>query len=194
MGSECFRCAELLFRPSLMGLDTPGLAQVAYSAIQACDMDLRREFYGNVVLSGGCRVPQAAHVGAGARLAFKAGNPVLIVAGAQWRRGGWVLRGAEMGPACSRCGMWGQEAAALQRWIAVLGFGWAGLGLAAAGKGWCRRVLARPCARTILAPDQLMMLASHSRQGQPPLSAAPWLWLQAAPRCFQACNRGWRGS
>lgn len=148
MGSECFRCAELLFRPSLMGLDMPGLAHGGLH----CHPGLRHGPEEGVLWQCGALrwVPQAAHVGAGVRLAIKAGNPVLIVAGAQWGRGGWVVRGAEMGPApaCSRLGMWVQEAAALQMWIAVLGFGLCWVGRSSSWqrmmqKGACQAVRAR---------------------------------------------------
>lgn len=53
VGNQRFRCAEALFRPSLIGLEAPGFHEMVYNSIQKCDIDVRRELYGNVVLSGG---------------------------------------------------------------------------------------------------------------------------------------------
>merc|ERR1711941_19336 len=39
IGNERFRCPEALFQPSFMGMK--------------CDVDIRKDLYGNVVLSGG---------------------------------------------------------------------------------------------------------------------------------------------
>ncbi|KAI9326454.1 actin family [Zopfochytrium polystomum] len=53
LGSERFRAPEVLFQPSLVGMDFPGVAEATYSAIMKCDIDLRRELYYSVVLAGG---------------------------------------------------------------------------------------------------------------------------------------------
>lgn len=53
IGNESFRCPEALFKPSLLGQEVPGLHEAIFSSIAGCDMDLRREMYNNVVLSGG---------------------------------------------------------------------------------------------------------------------------------------------
>lgn len=53
IGSESFRCSEALFKPSLLGQEVAGLHEAIFSSIAGCDMDLRREMYNNVVLSGG---------------------------------------------------------------------------------------------------------------------------------------------
>ena len=53
IGGERFRCAEGLFSPHLMGLEGPGLHQLVYKCIMACDMDIRRDLYGNIIASGG---------------------------------------------------------------------------------------------------------------------------------------------
>jgi actin len=53
VGSERFRCPEVLFQPSLIGMESEGLHTVAYQSIMKCDMDIRKDLYGNVVLSGG---------------------------------------------------------------------------------------------------------------------------------------------
>ncbi|OGM39681.1 Actin-1 [Aspergillus bombycis] len=50
MGAEIFRAPEVLFRPFMIGLNTPGIHEQAYNSIFKCDLDIRRELYGNVVL------------------------------------------------------------------------------------------------------------------------------------------------
>ena len=53
VGNERFRCPEALFKPSLMGMEARGVHETAFDSIMKCDVDIRRELYGNVVLSGG---------------------------------------------------------------------------------------------------------------------------------------------
>ena len=53
VGSERFRCAEVLFQPELMGKDCKGVHEMMYDSIMGCDTDIRKEMYGNIVLSGG---------------------------------------------------------------------------------------------------------------------------------------------
>lgn len=52
LGAERFQAAELLFQPALAGQSARGVHALAYDCITACAIDLRREFYGNVILSG----------------------------------------------------------------------------------------------------------------------------------------------
>ena len=52
VGHERYRCAELLFKPWLAGVDAPGIHQVLYESITASPIDLRRDFYSNIMLSG----------------------------------------------------------------------------------------------------------------------------------------------
>lgn len=52
-GNQQIRCPEVLFKPSLIGKDTPGVDKQVYNCIQACDIDVRRELYENILLSGG---------------------------------------------------------------------------------------------------------------------------------------------
>jgi actin-related protein len=53
IGNERFRCTESLFSPSFVGSEEPGLTELVFRAVQACDCDLRKDLYGNIVLSGG---------------------------------------------------------------------------------------------------------------------------------------------
>ncbi|CAF3034914.1 unnamed protein product [Rotaria socialis] len=53
IGNERFRCPEALFTPSMIGREQEGIAQMVYNTIMKCDIDVRKELYGNIVLSGG---------------------------------------------------------------------------------------------------------------------------------------------
>jgi len=53
IGKARFRAPEVLFRPDLIGEESSGLHEVLFHSIQRSDMDLRRTFYSNIVLSGG---------------------------------------------------------------------------------------------------------------------------------------------
>ncbi|CAK0817169.1 unnamed protein product [Prorocentrum cordatum] len=53
VGSERFRCAEVLFQPSLVGKEASGVHEATFRSIMQCDIDVRRALYANVVLSGG---------------------------------------------------------------------------------------------------------------------------------------------
>lgn len=53
IGQERFEATEVLFRPSLLDVDSAGLSEQLWESIQAADMDLRPELYAHVVLSGG---------------------------------------------------------------------------------------------------------------------------------------------
>ncbi len=53
IGSERFRCSEALFRPTLIGLQEPGVAQLVYDTIMKQDISRRSDFYSNIYLSGG---------------------------------------------------------------------------------------------------------------------------------------------
>jgi actin len=53
IGAERFRAPEVLFQPSLIGLEQDGIHQLTYQSIMKCDVDIRKDLYGNTVLSGG---------------------------------------------------------------------------------------------------------------------------------------------
>ncbi|KRX08339.1 hypothetical protein PPERSA_03333 [Pseudocohnilembus persalinus] len=48
-----FRCPELLFNPMLAGNEFPGIHELTYQSIMKCDVDVRKDLYSNIVLSGG---------------------------------------------------------------------------------------------------------------------------------------------
>ncbi|XP_017078988.1 actin-like protein 53D [Drosophila eugracilis] len=53
LGSERFRCPEALFQPNLLGQEVMGIHKATQHSINNCDMDLRKDLYANIVLSGG---------------------------------------------------------------------------------------------------------------------------------------------
>jgi len=53
VGNERFRCPEVLFKPNLIGRENDGVHKTTYDSIMRCDIDIRKDLYGNIVLSGG---------------------------------------------------------------------------------------------------------------------------------------------
>jgi len=53
VGSERFRCPEVLFKPSFLGMEQEGIHNLAYQSVMKCDIDIRKELWANTVLSGG---------------------------------------------------------------------------------------------------------------------------------------------
>ena len=53
VGNERFRCPEALFQPSFLGRESAGIHECTYNSIMKCDIDIRKDLYGNIVLSGG---------------------------------------------------------------------------------------------------------------------------------------------
>jgi actin-related protein len=53
LGDERFRCPEVLFQPSLIGKEGGGIHNRVFDTIRECDIDIRKELYANIVLSGG---------------------------------------------------------------------------------------------------------------------------------------------
>eukprot|EP01050_Picozoa_sp_SAG11_P008697 SAG11_NODE_778_length_7212_cov_4.265392_3_plen_188_part_00 len=53
VGNERFRCPEALFQPSFLGMEAVGAHETTYNSIMKCDVDIRKDLYGNIVMSGG---------------------------------------------------------------------------------------------------------------------------------------------
>ena len=53
IGNERFRAPEALFQPGLIGLEAAGIHETTYNSIMKCDLDIRKDLYGNIVMSGG---------------------------------------------------------------------------------------------------------------------------------------------
>lgn len=48
--NERFRAPEVLFQPSVVGLMSGGLHVTAFNSIMKCDVDVRKDLYGNIIL------------------------------------------------------------------------------------------------------------------------------------------------
>ena len=53
LGSERFRCAEALFQPNFLGIESEGIHEIAFNSINKCDFEIRKDLYLNFILSGG---------------------------------------------------------------------------------------------------------------------------------------------
>lgn len=53
LGEERFRAPEILFDPERIGLEYPGVHQIVVDAINRTDLDLRRNLFESILLSGG---------------------------------------------------------------------------------------------------------------------------------------------
>ncbi|KAL3875061.1 hypothetical protein ACJMK2_037999 [Sinanodonta woodiana] len=53
IGNERFRCPEVLFQPSLIGMESSGIHELVHNSVMKSDIDVRSYLYQNIVLSGG---------------------------------------------------------------------------------------------------------------------------------------------
>merc|ERR1712241_197450 len=53
IGSARYRAPEILFNPSIIGNEYGGIQDCIYNCINKCDLDLRKDLYKTIVLSGG---------------------------------------------------------------------------------------------------------------------------------------------
>ncbi|XP_045751155.1 beta-actin-like protein 2 isoform X1 [Mirounga angustirostris] len=53
IGNERFRCPESIFQPSFLGTESSGIHETTFNSIMKCDVDIRKDLYANIVLSGG---------------------------------------------------------------------------------------------------------------------------------------------
>jgi len=53
IGNERFRTPEVLFQPSFIGKEASGIHDATFQTIMKCDVDIRKDLYCNIVLSGG---------------------------------------------------------------------------------------------------------------------------------------------
>jgi len=58
VGAERFRAPETLFQPQFIGLEQEGIHKLTFSSIMKCDVDIRKDLYGNIVMSGGTTMYQ----------------------------------------------------------------------------------------------------------------------------------------
>jgi len=53
LGNERFRCPELLFQPTIICKELDGIHETTFKSILKCDIDIRKDLYSNIILSGG---------------------------------------------------------------------------------------------------------------------------------------------
>ncbi|KAL4236684.1 actin [Mactra antiquata] len=53
IGNERFRCVESLFQPSFIGMESAGIHEILYNSVMKSDIDIRKDLFSNIVLSGG---------------------------------------------------------------------------------------------------------------------------------------------
>jgi len=53
VGNERFRAPEVLFQPNFVGMEQAGIHMLTFQSIMKCDVDIRRDLYKNIVMSGG---------------------------------------------------------------------------------------------------------------------------------------------
>lgn len=53
IGHERFKAPEILFKPSIAGLDYNAIDQIIVEAIESCDPEIRPDLYRNIVIGGG---------------------------------------------------------------------------------------------------------------------------------------------
>ncbi|KAJ1357784.1 Actin, aortic smooth muscle [Parelaphostrongylus tenuis] len=53
IGTERFRATESLFHPSLLGMTHKGMHKICYDSITDCEIDIHKDLYSNIILSGG---------------------------------------------------------------------------------------------------------------------------------------------
>jgi len=58
VGNERFRAPEVLFKPSMIGKEQAGVHRLTFDSIMKCDVDIRRDLYKNIVMSGGTTMYQ----------------------------------------------------------------------------------------------------------------------------------------
>jgi len=61
IGSSRFRAPEALFDPSMVGLEQDGIHKLIFNSIMKCDVDIRKDLYANIVLSGGSTMYPGIH-------------------------------------------------------------------------------------------------------------------------------------
>jgi len=53
IGNERFRAPEALFKPSFLGMEVAGVHETIFNSIMKCDVDIHKDLYNRIVLSGG---------------------------------------------------------------------------------------------------------------------------------------------
>lgn len=60
IGNERWQIGEVLFNPQLVGNDSLSCSKLLQNTIAGCDIDLRKELYNNILLSGGTTMTRSS--------------------------------------------------------------------------------------------------------------------------------------
>eukprot|EP01132_Coremiostelium_polycephalum_P003573 gene3573-4452_t len=77
IGNERFRCYEPFFEPSLLGMDVNGIHHLVNDSINSCDIDIRKDLYHNIVLSGGSTTPKGFETRLEKELKYLVSSPAM---------------------------------------------------------------------------------------------------------------------
>jgi len=92
IGNERFRCPEVLFQPSLIGNEQEGVHNLTYTSIMKCDIDIRKDLYQNIVMSGGTTMFNgiAARMEKEVKALAPSGNVIKMVAPPERKYSVWI--------------------------------------------------------------------------------------------------------
>jgi actin len=58
VANQRFRCPEVLFNPKMIGKEYEGIHELTFKSIMKADVDVRKDLYQNIVMSGGTTMYQ----------------------------------------------------------------------------------------------------------------------------------------
>ena len=91
--AKCAKCHEVLFEPIVAGISLPGLHEILNESIQACPVDIRRDLYLNIALSGGTTMCRGLTEYLDKRLRLllnRSSVPLRVVAPPERRKSSWI--------------------------------------------------------------------------------------------------------
>lgn len=92
LGAERLHVPEVMFQPTIAGLDQEGIHKYADVSIKKCDQDIRKELYKNIILAGGSTM--FAKMGSRVEKEIKAlapsGTPVAHQAPPERKNSAWI--------------------------------------------------------------------------------------------------------
>jgi len=92
IGNERFRCPEALFKPSMLGRESAGVHSLVFESIKKCDIDIRKDLYKNIVMSGGTTMFEGIdhRLAAEVKKLAPNGNEIKIIAPPERKYSVWI--------------------------------------------------------------------------------------------------------
>ena len=92
IGDERFIASESLFEPKLMDTKNDGIHKLLYSSIVKCDVDIRKDLYDNIVLSGGSTMYQGMNERLKTEISMLAPDsmPIKVIAPPERENSVWI--------------------------------------------------------------------------------------------------------